>query len=177
VRPLRPASIVALLLLAPASLFSSGAAEPQAKSPAGDVGQYSGPGSCSATSCHGAIRPKADSRILNTEYSTWVVKDKHSRAYQALTGEVGERMGRLLHLQTKSSENPKCLVCHSLSIPAEKRARTFEVNEGVSCENCHGPAGGWLGGHTTRDWTHEKSVGLGMIDLRDLRKRTDRCLT
>ena len=176
-RPLRPASIVALLLLAPASLFSSGATETQAKSPAGDVGQYSGPGSCSATSCHGAIRPKPDSRILNTEYSTWVVKDKHSRAYQALTGEVGERMGRLLHLQTKSSEAPKCLVCHSLSVPAEKRAHTFEVNEGVSCENCHGPAGGWLGGHTTRDWTHEKSVQLGMIDLRDLRKRTDKCLT
>ena len=177
VRPLRPATIAAILLLAPASFFTSGAAEPQAKPSATDVGQYSGPGSCSATSCHGAIRPKADSRILQTEYSTWVVKDKHSRAYQALTGMVGERMGRLLKLSTKSSEAPKCLVCHSLSAPADKRAHTFDLNEGVSCENCHGPAGGWLGGHTTREWTHEKSVSLGMIDLRDLKHRTDKCLT
>jgi cytochrome c554/c'-like protein len=177
VRPLHPATLIALLILTPASLFSSGAAEPQAKPAGGDVGQFSGPGSCSATSCHGAIRPKADSRILQTEYSTWVVKDKHSRAFLALTGEVGQRMGRLLHLQTKSEEAPKCLVCHSLSVPAEKRARTFELNEGVSCENCHGPAGGWLGGHTTREWTHEKSVSLGMIDLQDLKHRTDKCLT
>jgi len=106
-----------------------------------------------------------------------VVKDRHSRAYQALTGPVGQRMGRLLKLSTKSEEAPKCLVCHSLSVGAEKRARTFELNEGVSCENCHGPAGGWLGGHTTREWTHEKSVQLGMIDLRNLQSRTAKCLT
>jgi hypothetical protein len=141
------------------------------------VGQYSGPGSCSATSCHGSIRPRAESRILQTEYSTWVVKDKHSRAYLALTGAVGERMARLLKLGTKAEEAPKCLVCHSLSVPAEKRARTFELNEGVSCENCHGAAGGWLGGHTTRDWTHEKSVQLGMIETRNLIHRTEKCLT
>ncbi len=141
------------------------------------MGQYSGPGSCSATSCHGSIRPRGDSRILQTEYSTWVVKDKHSRAYLALTGEVGERMARILKLNTKAEESPKCLVCHSLSVPAEKRARTFELSEGVSCENCHGPAGGWLGGHTTRGWTHEQSVAAGMVDLRDLTHRTDKCLT
>jgi len=141
------------------------------------VGQYSGPGSCSATSCHGSIRPRAESRILQTEYSTWVVKDKHSRAYLALTGPVGERMARILKLGTKAEEAPKCLVCHSLSVPAEKRARTFELNEGVSCENCHGPAGGWLGGHTTRGWTHEQSVQAGMIDTRNLIHRTEKCLT
>ena len=141
------------------------------------MGQYSGPGSCSATSCHGAIRPREGSRILQTEYSTWVVKDKHSRAYLALTGPVGERMARILKLNTKAEEAPKCLVCHSLYVPPEKRARTFELSEGVSCENCHGPAGGWLGGHTTRGWTHEQSVKAGMIDTRDLIHRTDKCMT
>jgi hypothetical protein len=141
------------------------------------VGQYAGPGSCNATSCHGSIRPRAESRILQTEYSTWVVKDKHSRAFQALTGPVGLRMGRLLKLATRSDEAPKCLVCHSLSVPVDKRARTFELNEGVSCENCHGPSGGWLGGHTTRDWTHEGSLKLGMYDTRNLIRRTEKCLS
>ncbi|HVN10288.1 MAG TPA: multiheme c-type cytochrome [Patescibacteria group bacterium] len=141
------------------------------------MGQYSGPGSCSATSCHGAIRPREGSRILQTEYSTWVVKDKHSRAYLALTGPVGERMARILKLNTKAEDAPKCLVCHSLYAPPEKRARTFELSEGVSCENCHGPAGGWLGGHTTRGWTHEQSVAAGMIETRDIIHRTDKCMT
>ena len=48
--------------------------------------------------------------------------------------------------------------------------------DGVSCEVCHGPASGWLGPHTTKDWPHEKSVQLGMYDTRDLIKRSERCL-
>jgi len=170
-----------MILLVPAvSLCGAGPeATPPKPAPAagGEVGQYSGPGSCSATSCHGAIRPREGSRILQTEYSTWVVKDRHSRAYLALTGEVGERMAHLLKLNTKAEEAPKCLVCHSLYVPPDKRARTFELSEGVSCENCHGPAGGWLGGHTTRGWTHEQSVKAGMIETRDIIHRTDQCMT
>ena len=169
---------MALMLLAPVAFAGPGGTPPKPAAPAAaEVGQYSGPGSCSATSCHGAIRPREGSRILQTEYSTWVVKDKHSRAYLALTGPVGERMARILKLNTKAEEAPKCLVCHSLYVPPEKRARTFELSEGVSCENCHGPAGGWLGGHTTRGWTHEQSVAAGMIETRNLIHRTDKCLT
>src|SRR6266481_5284494 len=76
--------------------------------------KYIGPGSCAATSCHGSVKPIAGSRILQTEYSTWILKDKHSRAYQALTGDVGERMARILKLGTKAEDSPKCLACHAL---------------------------------------------------------------
>ena len=51
--------------------------------------KYIGPGSCAATSCHGSVKPVAGSRILQNEYSTWIIKDQHSHAYQALTGESG----------------------------------------------------------------------------------------
>src|SRR5579863_2961686 len=44
--------------------------------------KYIGHGSCAATSCHGSVKPVAGSRILQNEYSTWIVKDKHSRAFQ-----------------------------------------------------------------------------------------------
>ncbi len=129
--------------------------------------KYIGPGSCAATSCHGSVKPIAGSRILQNEYSTWIIKDKHSRAYQALTGEIGERMARILKLGAKAEE----------AHPApEQRGRAFEISEGVSCENCHGPASGWLGPHTTRSWTHEKSVALGMHDTRNLIHRTEKCL-
>jgi hypothetical protein len=138
--------------------------------------KYIGPGSCAATSCHGSVKPITGSRILQNEYSTWIIQDKHSRAYQALTGDVGERMARILKLGAKAEEAPKCLACHALSPPPEQRGRVFEISEGVSCENCHGPASGWLGPHTTRTWAHEKSVALGMHDTRDVIHRTEKCL-
>jgi hypothetical protein len=138
--------------------------------------RYIGPGSCAATSCHGSVKPVAGSRILQNEYSTWIIKDLHSRAYQALTGEVGERMARILKLGAKAEESPKCLVCHSLHTTPEQRGRVFEISEGVSCENCHGPASAWLGAHSTRDWPHEKSLALGMHDTRDVIHRAEKCL-
>jgi hypothetical protein len=138
--------------------------------------KYIGPGSCAATSCHGSVKPIAGSRILQDEYSTWIIQDKHSRAYQALTGDVGERMARILKLGAKAEEAPKCLACHVLNPAPEQRGRPFEISEGVSCESCHGPASGWLGPHTTRSWAHEKSVTLGMYDTRNVIHRTEKCL-
>src|SRR5580693_2520719 len=138
--------------------------------------KYIGPGSCAATSCHGSVKPVAGSRILQNEYSTWIIKDKHSHAYRALTGDIGERIARILKLNSKAEESPKCLACHALYTTPEQRGRPFELSEGVSCENCHGPASAWLGPHTTRDWAHEKSVALGMRDTRDVIHRTEKCL-
>src|SRR5712664_584728 len=138
--------------------------------------KYIGPGSCAATSCHGSVKPIAGSRILQNEYSTWIIQDKHSRAYQVLTGDIGERMARILKLGTKAKEAPKCLACHALNPPPEQRGRAFEISEGVSCENCHGPASGCLGPDTTRTCTHEKSVALGMHDTRNVIHRTEKCL-
>ena len=62
--------------------------------PPAEPSKYTGPGSCSSTSCHGSVKPRADSRIFQNEYSIWVVQDKHAKAYNALTGAVGERMAR-----------------------------------------------------------------------------------
>jgi hypothetical protein len=155
--------------------FAIPAAAQTAKS-VGEPQKYIGPGSCAATSCHGSVKPVAESRILQTEYTTWILKDKHSRAYQALTGEVGERMARILKLGAKAENSPKCLACHTLYTAPEQRGRAFEISEGVSCENCHGPASAWLGPHTTRDWPHEKSLAAGMIDTRNVIHRTEKCL-
>lgn len=148
----------------------------QTKGPSAEPMKYIGPGSCAATSCHGSVKPIAGSRILQTEYSTWILKDKHSRAYQALTGDVGERMAHILKLGAKAEESPKCLVCHALYTKREQQGRKFEIAEGVSCENCHGPASGWLGPHTTTGWAHEKSVQLGMCETRNVLHRTEKCL-
>ena len=139
------------------------------------VGKYTGPGSCASSSCHGSITPRTENEVLQNEYSIWIVKDKHSKSYQALTGDMGERMAGILGLG-KAEAAPRCLACHALNAPEALRSRTFDLSEGVSCESCHGPAAGWLGPHTERDWSHQKSVALGMFDARDLVKRTEKCL-
>ncbi len=164
---------VALLLAAAFPSMSF----PQTRSTAYDSsGKYTGPGSCASTSCHGSITPRTENDVLQNEYSTWIVKDKHAQSYKALTGNVGERMAGILGLG-KAETAPRCLSCHALNPPAAERSRTFDVSEGVSCESCHGPASGWLGPHTERDWTHQKSIALGMVDTRDLVKRTEKCLS
>lgn len=163
-------------MLACAGMFCAFLAAASVANQQSEPVKYIGPGSCAATSCHGSVKPVAGSRILQNEYSTWIVQDKHSRAYQALTGEVGERMARILKLGTNSEQSPKCLACHALNTTAEQRGRPFEISEGVSCESCHGPASAWLGPHTTRDWPHEKSVALGMRDTRNVIHRSELCL-
>jgi len=163
------------VILCGAIFFATFPAARTARPPA-ETSKYTGPGSCSSTSCHGSVKPRADSRIFQNEYSIWVVKDKHAKAYEALTGPVGVRMGRILGVG-KSEQAAKCLACHALDVPAEARAKTFELNEGVTCESCHGPASAWLGPHTTRGWTHEQSVAAGMYDTRNLVRRTEKCLS
>ena len=168
-RPLRRAILWSAIVLT--ALPAAPAATPPA-----ETSKYTGPGSCSSTSCHGSVKPRADGRIFQDEYSIWVVKDKHAKAYEALTSLVGQRMGRILGIG-KSEQAAKCLACHALDVPAEARARTFELTEGVTCENCHGPSSAWLGPHTTRGWTHEQSVAAGMYDTRNLARRAEKCLS
>ncbi len=139
------------------------------------AGSFTGPGSCAAAACHGSVRPVAGSRILQTEYTTWISQDRHAQANQVLSKAVSVRMARILGLGAAHSA-PKCLACHSLDAPDMKQARTF-ANEGVSCESCHGPASGWLGPHTNKGWTHAQSVAAGMSDTKDIVKRTEGCLT
>ena len=143
-----------------------------------DVGKFSGPGSCAASNCHGGVQPKTVVRIAQNEYTIWASQDKHSRAYQVLSNPVSVRMGEILGLGQPPNKADKCLACHALNERPEQRAQTFQtIEDGVSCESCHGPAVGWLGAHTLKNETHEQNMKLGMYDTRDLVKRSERCLT
>ncbi len=138
--------------------------------------KYTGPGSCSSPSCHGAVQARDQTTVLQNEYSTWVVRDKHAHAFGNLTNPVGMRIAKIMGLPSPDTA-PRCLACHALNVPADQRARTFDLTDGVGCENCHGPASAWLGEHTTRGWKYEKSLDLGLYDTRDLVKRSERCLS
>lgn len=144
----------------------------------GEVGKFSGPGSCAASNCHGSVAPRTVVRIAQNEYSIWSAQDKHARAYTVLSNPVSLRMGKILGLEQPPNKSDKCLNCHAINAKPELRAQTFQsLEDGVSCESCHGPALGWLGPHTLKDWSHERSLKLGMIDERDLISRAENCLS
>lgn len=156
-----------LVILLPVAFEGSASGDPG--------GKYTGPGSCSSPSCHGAVQARSDNSVLQTEYGTWVVRDKHSRAASVLTDQLSKGIGRILDLRPDTSE--RCLACHSLNVPEEEKSRSFDSDEGVSCESCHGPASNWLGQHTTRGWNYDRSVEQGMTNTRDLIKRSEICLS
>jgi len=154
-------------LLAGGCLMAADSVEPS---------KYTGPGSCSSPSCHGGVQPRDQTTVLQNEYSVWVVRDKHAHAFENLTNPVGTRVAKIMGLPSPDTA-PRCLACHALDVPADMRARTFDLTDGVGCENCHGPASAWLGPHTTRGWKYERSIELGLYDTRDLVKRTEKCLS
>jgi len=173
------AAAAAALLLIPGTAVSGPQQGPAL--PASGVGKYNGPGGCAASNCHGSVKPKSvpGIRISQNEFSIWATQDKHARAYAVLSNPVSQRMGKILKIE-QPNKSEKCLVCHALYVPPDLRATTFQLDDGVSCENCHGPAVGWLGPHTTEGWQHysaaEKSK-YGMYDTRDLVKRSEKCMT
>ena len=68
----------------PLFAFDGAAAHESQAGQAVQTPRYTGPGSCASTTCHGSVTPRTDNRVLQNEYSTWIVKDKHSKAYASL---------------------------------------------------------------------------------------------
>jgi hypothetical protein len=150
--------------------------------PAAEIpGQYVGPAACSSNNCHGSVAPRTDSATsLQNEYVTWYKSDRHAKAYASLLTDRGLRIGRLLGMADASAEpatwiergsHPeRCLECHTLDRPGLKH------EDGVSCEACHGPAGGWLTKHTERGWEPAQSLPLGMLETEDPATAAATCL-
>ncbi len=140
------------------------------------AGTFVGSSGCKSSSCHGGAGPK------RTQYFTWSQKDYHTKAYAILLNARSDRIAEGLGMTAAGAANPaatnsRCTICHApfQSIPAPHLASTAHADEGVSCENCHGAAGGWLRGHTRKDWNYNTRVGAGMRDLRNLYVRAAAC--
>jgi hypothetical protein len=152
------------------------AAEPSASAPAARPGLYVGVASCATSVCHGSRQPRGAFDVLQNEYFTWRDEDAHARAYEVLGNERSRAMAINLGLEQPPYETPACLACHTLAPPSGQRARRLEVEDGVSCESCHGPASGWLDGHHTDGWSHQDSVDAGLVDLDRAATRARVCL-
>ncbi len=138
---------------------------------------YEGVPSCANSGCHGSAEPLNASRVLQNEYYTWLSKDRHAQAYNILFNDRSARVARNMRLKGKAYQETVCLDCHTTNVPARRVSGKVDVEDGVQCEACHGPASGWRAEHTQAGWTHEQSVARGMTDLRNLPTRASNCLS
>src|SRR6185436_18811515 len=164
----------AAMLVAQQPGYNPATKQPPATPPA-QPGRYIGVGSCTNSGCHGATQPLDASRILQNEFYTWLNNDRHAQSYNVLFNDQSARIAKNMRLRKRAYEEKVCRDCHTTNVPANLVEGHIDVEDGVQCEACHGPAGGWRAEHTMEGWTHEQSVARGMIDLAAIPNRAHTC--
>jgi hypothetical protein len=143
--------------------------------------QLQGVGSCAAAACHNGNQPAG---TPGSEYSTWVGRDPHARAYTILFDErsliIEKNLKGLKDLTSaRPHENETCLDCHAHpAVGKSLRHPRFDLRDGVGCESCHGPAQKWLSRHYTDEWkvlSATEKQAQGMNDTKDLVVRARLC--
>lgn len=86
----------------------------------------------------------------------------HAKAYAALAGEEAKAIAVKLKMDNPQTSG-KCLQCHSTAYnwTETKQTDTIAVEEGVSCESCHGPGKNYKSKETMK--SRDKSVESGML--------------
>lgn len=149
-------------------------------------GGYVGAGSCAAASCHGGESglDRNEPKKLS-EYAVWIQNDPHATAYTALYNRRSRQIAHNLGLKEPAHRSAVCVNCHSLAAdpPADAIGAGVQyrhtLEDGVSCEACHGPAAGWLSEHTTAGWKNrsaDQKAALGFRNTKDVQGRTAACV-
>jgi hypothetical protein len=161
-------------LRAPAA---AGAGPPDEKAGARSGFAIVGVSTCTSSACHNANGPRGSK---GSEYSTWVMQDKHAKAYDALRDErskvIEKNYKRIADIKDAHPEKDQtCLNCHATTTVSGSADMLLD---GVGCESCHGPAQEWLGKHYLAEWksksTSEKER-FGMYPTKDLVVRAQLC--
>ncbi|MCG8648983.1 MAG: cytochrome c family protein [Pirellulales bacterium] len=144
--------------------------------------------SCAASTCHGGVIGRGEA--WTHSMTLWTARDPHARAGRALLNELSHAIVFSLDPQIAAKKKDqaslpddqqtwrldrdnllrrRCLSCHATVTAAE--CQSFDqplsgalLAEGVSCESCHGAAGGWIGPHITREFALPKDASRATID-------------
>lgn len=163
------ATLVVTLLLAPRITVA-------APNEFAGLHRFEGVASCSSSNCHGSVSPRNVTAVLQNEYTTWSRHDAHSKAWVNLGNEDSQRIAKHLGLGDPQQE-PLCLKCHSTFVPPSQRGEKFRLEDGVSCERCHGGAEHFLQSHVEKGATHADNLTRGMVDLVAPATRAPLCLS
>ncbi len=82
-------------------------------------------------------------KTIGDQHSVWI-NEKHSQAYQSLLTQKAKDIAKEKGVEVLPHVSSDCLRCHVTghwpkSFSADQFERSFNREEGVSCEACHGP--------------------------------------
>lgn len=95
------------------------------------------------------------------QFAKWAAS-KHAKAFATLGSEEAKKVGAAKGIADPQKAET-CLKCHvtGYGAPKEKLTDKYKMEEGVSCEACHGPGGDYWKMDVMKD--HAKSVAAGMV--------------
>ncbi len=123
-----------ILLVIFFSLTAFGLVWGQDKSEAAFI--YGGVATCKA--CHLPAKSGAQFKLWQTS--------PHAKAFETLQGDAAKAIGKKMGIEDPSASE-KCLKCHvtAYGVDAKLRGPKLTMEEGVSCESCHGPGSAYKG--------------------------------
>jgi len=126
---------------------------------------YMGNGSCSAANCHGGDEAVEQSgQMIGDEFWIWEEEDPHAKSFEILSNDVSKSIASKLGIEDASASEA-CLSCHAVTPPEGMRGPDFALEDGNSCESCHGPAEKWRQPHAEAGWTAAQRADLGADGL------------
>jgi hypothetical protein len=113
--------------------------------------KYIGASKCKM--CH--VKPET-----GEQYNIWL-KGPHANAMKTLAGDEAKKIATAKGIADPTTD-PACIKCHATvaSIDAKLNA-TATMDEGVSCESCHGPGSMYKGASIMKN--REMAMQKGMI--------------
>lgn len=175
------AALLAMLCLLAAAVIASPSAQSQ-----GASGGFQGVASCAGSTCHGRMEGDGTA-VRQDELMKWQEPSTpggaHSRAQAVLANARSAFIARNLGIADATTSD-QCVGCHT---SAAKGAPMGQWSDGVTCESCHGNAGGWLASHyagvldapnpaSEARAKHLANVRAGLTDLKDPVVRAGVCV-
>jgi hypothetical protein len=97
------------------------------------------------------------------QFTKWA-ESLHAKAFATLQGPEALKYAKEHNIADPSKE-PKCLKCHSTAAGVDAALLAgLTVEEGVSCESCHGPGSAYKSISVMKDLAQSKANGLIIPD-------------
>ncbi len=147
-------------------------------------GSFKFMGNASCVACHSEGKKKGGSNKEGDQFDIWESDDPHRLSFEMLSNDESKKIAEKMGI-ADAAKSDECLSCHAVNAPSEKRGDKWSIEEGNSCESCHGPGEKYLSPHEAAGWTagQRKSKSaeqimneFGLFDTTNYALRAQMCI-